>query len=300
MQHSVFVSNLDRRITDQHLKEQFKVCGRITGTRLVKDGKGRSKGFGYIYFHDSKGQANAVGRNGMKMGKNKILVAKISMKKPTPKAIMQKSLTGKKVEERKEVKEHRRKNIHHNRNTRTKQHRIVNMGFLTREQKIQMFENQSRAFGAMHHFTGRKLSKGLGDEIKEWTESTKLYVQALRKFDEYNNSFGDYLASVKKTQDATFDMCLALQEQKQIDIRLKVLQENNKDLIKLDEFGKIIIPSERESMCKTEEAKRIKLVRKGLKKLKNNGINQKSLPKIITKLRSKTKIKGLSAKLKTR
>jgi len=288
-QNGVFVSSLDRRVTEDFLREQFRLCGRITSVRLVKDQKGMSKGYGYIFFHDSKGQQHAIGRNKMKIGNKKIMVAKIGGKKAMTKTTTQKSVVGKKSnEDRKEAKEHRRKNLH-SRTNRAKQQRMVNMGFLTRDQKIQMFENQSRAFGEMHHYTGRKPHKDFGGEIKEWTESTKLYVQSLRKFDEYNNSFGEYLASVKKTQDAMFDLCLALQDEKHIEIKLKALKENN-SRFEFDELGKVVVKEMQNSNLKGIKPRGRVLLKKGLKKLKENGIVQKKLKRIKTTLRKKTRI----------
>jgi len=50
---TAFVSNIDFNIEEDRLKEEFKKCGEIQEVRLVRNYKGRSKGFGYIVFSNS-------------------------------------------------------------------------------------------------------------------------------------------------------------------------------------------------------------------------------------------------------
>ena len=47
---TVFVSNLDYSVTDAAVREVFSSVGNITDLRLVKDYKGRSKGYCYLEF----------------------------------------------------------------------------------------------------------------------------------------------------------------------------------------------------------------------------------------------------------
>jgi RNA recognition motif-containing protein len=47
---TVFVSNLDYSVSDAAVREVFSSLGNITDLRLVKDFKGRSKGYCYIEF----------------------------------------------------------------------------------------------------------------------------------------------------------------------------------------------------------------------------------------------------------
>lgn len=47
---TVFVSNLDYSVGDATIREVFSSLGTITDLRLVKDFKGRSKGFCYVEF----------------------------------------------------------------------------------------------------------------------------------------------------------------------------------------------------------------------------------------------------------
>jgi RNA recognition motif-containing protein len=47
---TVFVSNLDYSVSDAAVREVFSSVGDITDLRLVKDFKGRSKGYCYVEF----------------------------------------------------------------------------------------------------------------------------------------------------------------------------------------------------------------------------------------------------------
>jgi RNA recognition motif-containing protein len=47
---TVFVSNLNYSVDDTTIKEVFSSLGTITDLRLVKDFKGRSKGFCFVEF----------------------------------------------------------------------------------------------------------------------------------------------------------------------------------------------------------------------------------------------------------
>ena len=47
---TVFVSNLDYSVSDAAVREVFSSVGNITDLRLVKDFKGRSKGYCYLEF----------------------------------------------------------------------------------------------------------------------------------------------------------------------------------------------------------------------------------------------------------
>lgn len=51
--HTVFVSNLDYSVDEATIKEFFSSLGTLTDLRLVKDFKGRSKGYCYVEFSSS-------------------------------------------------------------------------------------------------------------------------------------------------------------------------------------------------------------------------------------------------------
>jgi len=50
---TVFVSNLDYETQDQLIRDLFQADGEITDLRLVKDFKGRSKGYCYVEFKNA-------------------------------------------------------------------------------------------------------------------------------------------------------------------------------------------------------------------------------------------------------
>lgn len=50
---TVFVSNLDYSVGDVKIRDVFSTLGTITDLRLVKDFKGRSKGYCYVEFSSS-------------------------------------------------------------------------------------------------------------------------------------------------------------------------------------------------------------------------------------------------------
>ncbi|KAH9515148.1 Squamous cell carcinoma antigen recognized by T-cells 3 [Bulinus truncatus] len=57
---TVFVSNLDFSVEEGKIKEVFETCGEITNIRLVRNFKGKSKGFGYVEFTDSNAVLKAL------------------------------------------------------------------------------------------------------------------------------------------------------------------------------------------------------------------------------------------------
>ncbi|RUS77540.1 hypothetical protein EGW08_014694 [Elysia chlorotica] len=57
---TVFVSNLDFSLGEDRLREVFGKCGQISNIRLVKNYKGRSKGFGYVEFTESNAVLKAL------------------------------------------------------------------------------------------------------------------------------------------------------------------------------------------------------------------------------------------------
>ncbi|XP_048225667.1 polyadenylate-binding protein 7 [Ricinus communis] len=57
---NVYVKNIDDDVTDEELREHFSQCGTITSAKLMKDDKGRSKGFGFVCFSSSEEASKAV------------------------------------------------------------------------------------------------------------------------------------------------------------------------------------------------------------------------------------------------
>ncbi|KAG9150101.1 hypothetical protein Leryth_009681 [Lithospermum erythrorhizon] len=57
---NVFVKNIIDSVTDDDLREHFKVCGTITSAKIMLDDKGVSKGFGFICFSTPEEATKAV------------------------------------------------------------------------------------------------------------------------------------------------------------------------------------------------------------------------------------------------
>lgn len=66
---TLFIKNLDDDITDEGLLQKFSEFGQVRKARVVRDGAGSSKGFGYVSFEspdDSKTAIHAM--NGTQFG----------------------------------------------------------------------------------------------------------------------------------------------------------------------------------------------------------------------------------------
>ena len=44
------MKNIDDSVSDEELKSQFSACGTITSAKVMRDDKGKSKGFGFVCF----------------------------------------------------------------------------------------------------------------------------------------------------------------------------------------------------------------------------------------------------------
>lgn len=72
---SVFVGNLPFAISEEHVRNHFLDCGKISNIRLVRDWKtGIGKGFGYVMFEDVDSADLAVKLDNSKMNNRKIRV----------------------------------------------------------------------------------------------------------------------------------------------------------------------------------------------------------------------------------
>lgn len=57
---NVYVKNIDDDVSDNELHDLFSQCGTITSTKVMKDEKGVSKGFGFVCFSTAEEAYNAV------------------------------------------------------------------------------------------------------------------------------------------------------------------------------------------------------------------------------------------------
>ena len=73
---NIFVGNLNYRLQNEGLEEQFAQYGQVDSARIIMDREtGRSKGFGFIEMpNDSEGQAAIDALNGSElMGRNLVV-----------------------------------------------------------------------------------------------------------------------------------------------------------------------------------------------------------------------------------
>ena len=57
---NVYVKNLEETVDDAGLREMFSKFGEISSCVVMKDGEGKSKGFGFLNFSDHTHAAAAV------------------------------------------------------------------------------------------------------------------------------------------------------------------------------------------------------------------------------------------------
>jgi nucleolin len=57
---TIFVSNMTFDATEEHLREAFTHYGEITAVRIGRDGRGLSRGFGFITFKDQNAADDAI------------------------------------------------------------------------------------------------------------------------------------------------------------------------------------------------------------------------------------------------
>ncbi|KAK6637729.1 hypothetical protein RUM44_008151 [Polyplax serrata] len=80
---TVFVSNLDFSTEEQLIREVFSSCGKITDLRLVRDYKGRSKGYCYVEFEKTKEAQAALKKDRELIGSRPMFVSKCDPDKET-------------------------------------------------------------------------------------------------------------------------------------------------------------------------------------------------------------------------
>ncbi|XP_050227710.1 polyadenylate-binding protein 7 isoform X2 [Mercurialis annua] len=86
---NVYVKNIDDDVTDEELNEHFSQCGIITSAKLMRDDKGRSKGFGFVCFSSSEEAIKAVNTFHGFMFHRKPLYVAIAQRKEDRKAQLQ-------------------------------------------------------------------------------------------------------------------------------------------------------------------------------------------------------------------
>jgi len=73
---NLYVKNLDESVDDEKLRQEFSHCGTITSTKVMKEEKGGSKGFGFVCFATPEEATKAVTEmNGKQINNKQIYVA---------------------------------------------------------------------------------------------------------------------------------------------------------------------------------------------------------------------------------
>lgn len=54
------MKNINVGVTEEELRKHFSQCGTITSAKLMKDEKGKSKGFGFVCFSTPEESIDAV------------------------------------------------------------------------------------------------------------------------------------------------------------------------------------------------------------------------------------------------
>lgn len=79
---NVYVKNLSETATDADLKRIFEVFGEITSAVVMRDGKGKSRKFGFVNFEKAEAAATAVEKmNGIIVEENELYVGRAQKKK---------------------------------------------------------------------------------------------------------------------------------------------------------------------------------------------------------------------------
>lgn len=86
---NVYVKNIDDDVTDDELREHFSQCGTITSAKLMRDGKGISRGFGFVCFSTPEEAYKAVNTFHGYMFRKKPLYVAIAQRKDERQAQLQ-------------------------------------------------------------------------------------------------------------------------------------------------------------------------------------------------------------------
>lgn len=78
--YTIFVKNLDYKLTDERLREEFAKFGTIKDVRLVKNFKGESKGYCYIEFSTIEAVKNAVKHDRMLIDERPTFISEVDVK----------------------------------------------------------------------------------------------------------------------------------------------------------------------------------------------------------------------------
>ena len=82
---NVFVKNLDLSIDNKALYDTFSLFGNILSCKVVTDGSGKSKGYGFVHFETVEAANEAIQKiNGMLIAGKEVFVGKFLKRNERP------------------------------------------------------------------------------------------------------------------------------------------------------------------------------------------------------------------------
>ncbi|MCJ1280875.1 hypothetical protein MMC26_000192 [Xylographa opegraphella] len=82
--HTLYVGNLFFDITEDALKQEFQRFGTVNMVRIIYDGRGLSKGFGYVEFTDSSSAAQAIENLNQQVFEGRRMTVQYSIRRDGP------------------------------------------------------------------------------------------------------------------------------------------------------------------------------------------------------------------------
>ncbi|MCJ1379749.1 hypothetical protein MMC17_002852 [Xylographa soralifera] len=84
--HTLYVGNLFFDVTEDTLKREFQKYGDVNMVRVIYDGRGLSKGFGYVEFADSSSAAQAIENLNQQIFEGRRMTVQYTIRKDRPQA----------------------------------------------------------------------------------------------------------------------------------------------------------------------------------------------------------------------